>query len=145
MERREAPGLLARARAPRDPHFPPKTWVPEAWRVAGFRTPGRGGFANLLGASRRSIPFLFLLRHKRQMIRLGAGGGFLIVEAAFTARTSRKRSGDGDRESLPHGRDRVWNVSFRPQWRILWVGNLWEWQAARTARWNASLRGECSP
>src|SRR3954470_17189166 len=58
MERREAPGLLARARAPRDPHFPPKTWVPEAWRVAGFRTPGRGGFANLLGASRRSIPFL---------------------------------------------------------------------------------------
>jgi len=37
MERREAPGLLARARAPRDPHFPPKTWVPEAWRVAGPR------------------------------------------------------------------------------------------------------------
>src|SRR3954463_3542095 len=56
MERREAPGLLARARAPRDPHFPPKTWVPESWRVAGFRTPGRGGLANLLGASRRSIP-----------------------------------------------------------------------------------------
>src|ERR1700755_2113217 len=58
MERREAPGLLARARAPRDPHFPPKTWVPEAWRVAGSRKPGRGGLANLLGASRRSIPFL---------------------------------------------------------------------------------------
>src|ERR1700745_3093895 len=59
MERREAPGLLARARAPRDPHFPPKTWVPEAWRVAGFVALGRGGFANLLGASRRSIPLLW--------------------------------------------------------------------------------------
>src|SRR4051812_9096293 len=59
MERREAPGLLARARAPRDPHLPRDTWVPEAWRVAGFRTPGRGGFANLLGASRRSIPLLW--------------------------------------------------------------------------------------
>src|ERR1700741_5433697 len=35
MERREAPGLLARARAPRDPHLPQAPWVPEAWRVAG--------------------------------------------------------------------------------------------------------------
>src|SRR5258708_30323425 len=58
MERREAPGLLARARAPRDPHSLRVTWVPEAWRVAGSRKPGRGGLANLLGASRRSIPFL---------------------------------------------------------------------------------------
>jgi hypothetical protein len=39
MERREAPGLLARARAPRDPHRPqatcalPAHWVPEAWRA----------------------------------------------------------------------------------------------------------------
>src|SRR4051794_4005047 len=59
MERREAPGLLARARAPRDPHLPQDTWVPEAWRVAGFVNPGRGGLANLLGASRRSIPLLW--------------------------------------------------------------------------------------
>ena len=59
MERREAPGLLARARAPRDPHLPQAPWVPESWRVAGSRKPGRGGLANLLGASRRSIPLLW--------------------------------------------------------------------------------------
>src|SRR5262249_48906842 len=53
MERREAPGLLARARTPRDPHHPQKPWVPESWREAGPRKPGQGGFANLLGASRR--------------------------------------------------------------------------------------------
>src|SRR3954471_1279687 len=66
MERREAPGLLARARAPRDPHLPPKTWVPEAWRVAGFRTPGQGGLAHLLGASRRSIPLLWRGEENRE-------------------------------------------------------------------------------
>jgi len=42
MERREAPGLLARARAPRDPSTPQAPWVPESWRVAGSRKPGRG-------------------------------------------------------------------------------------------------------
>src|SRR5258705_9742235 len=53
------------ARAPRKgprapgPPLPSKPWVPEAWRVAGSRKPGRGGLANLLGASRRSIPLLW--------------------------------------------------------------------------------------
>src|ERR1700755_2503824 len=65
MERREAPGLLARARAPRDPHLPPETWVPEAWRVARSRKPGRRGLANLLGASRRSIPLLWERKGKQ--------------------------------------------------------------------------------
>src|SRR3954463_399089 len=71
MERREAPGLLARARAPRDPHLPPKTWVPEAWRVAGSRTPGQGGLAHLLGASRRSILLLWRGEENRET---GAAG-----------------------------------------------------------------------
>src|SRR6202008_4652082 len=59
MERRDAPGLLARARAPRDPHFP-QNLGSRKLGVLGrqIAMPDQGGLAHLLGASRRSIPFL---------------------------------------------------------------------------------------
>src|SRR6202008_1653597 len=59
MERRDAPGLLARARAPRDPHFP-QNLGSRKLGVHGrqIAMPAEGGLAHLLGASRRSIPLL---------------------------------------------------------------------------------------
>ena len=59
---------------------------------------------------------LVLLRHKFSSRR------YVLA----TARTSRQCSCDGIGQANAHGRDRVRDVAFRPQWRLLWVGNLRE-------------------
>jgi hypothetical protein len=41
----------------------------------------------------------------------------------MTAWASGQEADDGINQPLAHGRDRVWNVPFRPQRRILWVCN----------------------
>src|SRR5262245_28830280 len=43
-----------------------------------------------------------------------------------------------------HSGDRVWDMAFRPQGRILWVDNLRVRQTSGRARWNEVLRGESS-
>src|SRR6202795_370641 len=90
-------------------------------------------------------PALVLLRHKRQRIGLGADDGRWMSEAVFAAWASRERSDESGRQALSHGGDRVRHMSFRPQWRILWVGNCRKRQVSGAPRRNEVLRGESSP
>src|SRR5215204_1435278 len=62
-----------------------------------------------------------------------------------TARTSRQPSYDGIDQPLTHGGDRVWEMTFRPQGRILGVGNHGVVQVSGTERRHDVLRGESSP
>jgi hypothetical protein len=72
-----------------------------------------------------------------------------LAEPAFcrpcaAAGTSRQGRDEGIDQSSAHRGDRVWDVTLRPQGRILGVGNLGEGQVARTARRDELPRGESS-
>src|SRR5882762_110313 len=77
---------------------------------------------------------LVLLRHKAE----------LPCWSSSAARTSWQTAGKGADQSSAHGCDRVWDVTLRPQGRILWVDDDGVMQAAGTAWWNVILRGESS-
>src|SRR5262245_32329756 len=62
-----------------------------------------------------------------------------------TAWASRQGARERHGEISAHGRDRVRDVAFRPQWRSLWVGNLRERQVSGRTRRHEVLRGESSP
>ena len=55
---------------------------------------------------------------------------------------TRERRGESGHQSPSHRCNRVRNVAFRPQRRILWAGNLRVRQIAGTAWWPDLLRGE---
>jgi hypothetical protein len=55
---------------------------------------------------------------------------------------TRERRGESGHQSPSHRCNRVRNVAFRPQRRILWAGNLCVRQIAGTAWWHDLLRGE---
>src|SRR5262245_16367774 len=86
---------------------------------------------------------LVLLRHKLQRTR------------PFILRRDRRfdlapQHGQRDRRStsLAMSRRRMVAIefgTFRPQRRILWVGNLWEGQIPRRELWQQVLRGERLP
>jgi hypothetical protein len=58
---------------------------------------------------------------------------------------TRWRCGESGRQSPSHRCNRVRDVAFRPQRRILWAGNLRVGQFAGTTWWPDLLRGESSP
>src|SRR5260370_30063920 len=60
-------------------------------------------------------------------------------------RTSRQVFDERVDQPYAHGRDRVWNVAFRPQGRILWGDNLRVRQPSGTAWCDEVVRGESSP
>src|SRR6266851_7760757 len=96
-----------------------------------------GGFCDFAGGGPNRINWLVLLRHKWCCPLIGGIG----------PATGTSRQGFGKRvdQACAHGRDRVWNVAFRPQGRILWVENLRVRQVSGTERRNEVLRGESSP
>ena len=57
---------------------------------------------------------------------------------------TRERRGESGHQSPSHRCNRVRNVAFRPQRRILWAGNLRVRQIAGRAWWHDLLRGESS-
>src|SRR6266566_6986611 len=68
-----------------------------------------------------------------------------ILCPASATRTSLQGSDDRVGQPPAHGCDRIWNVAFRPQGRILWVDNRRERQVAGRERSSEVLRGESSP
>jgi hypothetical protein len=60
---------------------------------------------------------------------------------SVTAWASWQACDDSIDEPLAHGGDRSWDMSLRPQWGILWVGNRRIRQVAGTARRSAVPRG----
>src|SRR5882762_7594661 len=69
------------------------------------------------------------------------------VRCDVAAATGASRQGFDEAvdQSDAHGCDRVWDVAFRPQGRILWVDNRREGQVFGRAWRNEVLRGESSP
>ena len=65
-----------------------------------------------------------------------------VVSSAAWA--TRERRGESGHQSPTHRCNRVRNVAFRPQRRILWAGNLRVRQIAGRAWWHDLLRGESS-
>src|SRR6266487_4113082 len=75
---------------------------------------------------------LLLLRHNFSLpVCCGNGSATGTSRDGFCERVD---------QACSHGCDRVWNVTFRPQGRILWVDNLGVRQASGTAWWNEVLR-----
>src|SRR5882724_1076648 len=72
---------------------------------------------------------------------------FAPVRRDVAAATGASRQGFDERvnQTDAHGCDRVWDVAFRPQGRILWVDNRRVRQASGTAWRYEVLRGESSP
>src|SRR6202158_3625792 len=68
-----------------------------------------------------------------------------ISSAAAATRTSRQGFDERVDQPHAHGRDRVRNVAFRPQGRILWGDNLRVKQALGMAWRDEVLRGESFP
>jgi len=81
---------------------------------------------------------LVLLRHEFSSSPPCCCGG-------SAAGTSWQGLDDPPGQSQAHGCDRVGDVSFRPRWRSLWVGNRRVSEVPGTARRNEVLRGESSP
>ena len=72
-------------------------------------------------------------------------GSFTSVSRSVpsgAAWATRERRGESGHQSPSHRCNRVRNVAFRPQRRILWAGNLRVRQIAGTAWWPDLLRGE---
>ena len=65
---------------------------------------------------------------------------YLVPSGAAWA--TRERRGESGHQSPSHRCNRVRNVAFRPQRRILWAGDLRVRQIAGTAWWHDLLRGE---
>src|SRR4029077_7275303 len=57
---------------------------------------------------------------------------------------TRWHRGESGHQSPSHCCNRVRNVAFRPQWRLLWAGNLRVREIAGTRWWHDVLRGESS-
>jgi hypothetical protein len=78
---------------------------------------------------------------------LTASINMMIVPSARpgAARASLQASGQRHDQTAPHCRDRIGDVTLGPDRGHLWVGNLGEWQIARSARRHETLRGESSP
>jgi hypothetical protein len=64
--------------------------------------------------------------------------------ASSAAWATRERRCQSSHQSPSHRCNRVRNVAFRPQRRILWAGNLRVRQIAGRAWWHELLRGESS-
>src|SRR6516162_4971785 len=65
-----------------------------------------------------------------------------VSVASGAAWATRERRSESGHQSPSHRCNRVWNVAFRPQRRILWAGNLRVRQIAGRAWWHDLLRGE---
>jgi len=65
-----------------------------------------------------------------------------VSVASSAAWATRERRGESGHQSPSHRCNRVRNVAFRPQRRILWAGNLRVRQIAGRAWWHDLLRGE---
>src|SRR6516165_1918577 len=60
----------------------------------------------------------------------------------YLLRAAQHGQSESGHQSPSHRCNRVWNVAFRPQRRILWAGNLRVRQIAGRAWWHDLLRGE---
>jgi hypothetical protein len=67
-----------------------------------------------------------------------------VSVASSAAWATRERRCQSGHQSPSHRCNRVRNVAFRPQRRILWAGNLRVRQIAGRAWWHDPLRGESS-
>ena len=67
-----------------------------------------------------------------------------VSVASSAAWATRERRCQSSHQSSSHRCNRVRNVAFRPQRRILWAGNLRVRQIAGRAWWHDLLRGESS-
>src|SRR3981081_3720805 len=108
---------------------PKSRWDPN-WAVRGVRF-GKADRDNL-------GKVLVLLRHNFSPRSVPCDVG----SATWTSRQDPYERID---QSYAHGGDRVRDVTFRPQGRILWVGNRWVWQVPGAAWRDEVLRGESSP
>src|SRR5882757_2462999 len=89
------------------------------------------------GGLRRTGRAFVLLRHERSSAILSD------IDAATG--TPWKAFYEGSDQACAHGRDRVWDVAFRPQGRIRGVDNRRVRQASRAAQGNEVVRGESRP
>jgi 3-polyprenyl-4-hydroxybenzoate decarboxylase len=134
--------------------FPPTVW-PNEGDVATVKA--RWGELGLDKLKRCVVLYLVgwveLLRNppihlaiETQLVGYGAIGCGAVVNALMAPNLTASRVfvafDERVDQSYAHCCDRVGDVTFRPQWRILWVDNRRERQVAGRARRNEILRGE---